>query len=357
MIDKLIEMGRSLEKGWSCENFPGVATKVLSEFIETVPLEALEIEIDQWILKTSGLPKQVNVYNVFGEPSLTLFNNGKFAVDLYFWRKNDTVIHSHAFRGAFKVLYGKSLHEEFNIQPLVSSEKDILCSEVLNTKKEILNVGDVRTIEPGKALVHRILHLDNPTVTLCLRTVEDTGLSQWHHLSTGVSYKQSNLEKETIKRILYFQYKYRTSSIAAVRYLGELLDSLDTSSQLSLYESVFKDEIGLEEDVAGVLIDVLSARFIDSDWFSLYEEHYVNLGSHLLEYQASRGSLKVLAHAINCGYSHEESRRLLKELAEEGDLKDLCAELLTEDAVFIEDCYEEQVARVQTFLEVVRLVH
>ena len=350
MIDQLVGLAESLELNWSREHFPKMAFDLLSQFKFSLSLEEFEKSIAQWLLQSEKIPDQVNLYNSFGEPPITLFNNEKFAIDLYFWRKNDTLIHSHAFRGAFRVLFGKSLHEEFSIKITDKVEKDLVCSQVSTRKIEVLNTGEVRTILPGMSLVHRILHLDDPTITLCLRTVDDLELSQWHHLSTGISYEQRNMTQATIKRILYFQYMYYANAASAKIYLEQMLDQMDVSSQLSLYESLFQNEFGLEHDVSCLVIDTIHSRFVESKWFSLYEDHYREVDKHLLEYQASKGSLKILAHAINCKYSVKNTEQILKAFTSES-LSSLCQDLLNEKGIFLEEHKALQNENIKKYLK------
>ncbi|MGH1468188.1 MAG: hypothetical protein ACRBBP_04810 [Bdellovibrionales bacterium] len=347
MIKDLQKLAKSLEKNWSLEEFPRQATELLKSYSPKESLKAFEAEVEEWLLDSEKLPEQVNLYNVFGEPALTIFNNGKFAVDVYFWRKNDTLIHSHGFRGAFKVLFGKSLHEEFTVKEFNKEEVDIYSSSVERKNIEILESEEVKTILPGNELVHRVLHLDNPTVSLCVRTVNDTDLSQWHHLSTGISYRQRNTENVTVKHMLYLQYRFEESPQAGSVYLSKILDGMSVSEQLNLYEAVFKDEFGLSEEVSLFTVEAMRERFLKFKWFSSYESHYETVSEHLAEYQASRGDLKLLAHGINCGYSIKEVTDLIGEGAA---VEALCQELLLEEGLFIDEIRENQEALISRFL-------
>ena len=99
MIESLINFAKQLEQDWSIKDHPQKAKDFLSDLKVTQSLKDFELEVNKLLLNIK-VPEQLNLYNNFGEPSLTIFNNGKFAVDIYFWRKNDTLIHSHGFRGS-----------------------------------------------------------------------------------------------------------------------------------------------------------------------------------------------------------------------------------------------------------------
>ena len=59
------------------------------------------------------LPTQQRVDEGFRQPSITVYRNRRFTVDLLFWHTATTGIHQHQFAGAFGVLYGSSLHTTF----------------------------------------------------------------------------------------------------------------------------------------------------------------------------------------------------------------------------------------------------
>lgn len=347
-LGELITLSQKIESQYDLVKFPKIAFDVLENLKFEMSFENFEQAVAQWLLDLPELPKQVNLYNLFGEPSISIFNNGKFSVDLYFWRTNDTLIHSHGFRGAFKVLYGRSLNEEFKVETTddlgrlnQTVKSEVVSSKVLLSKSEVLRTGESRTILPGMELVHRVLHLDNPTVTLCIRTVDDKELSQWHHLSSGISYLQRNIDELTIKRILYFQFLFESDQNKAKNYLDHMLGLTSVATQLALYEGLFQDEFGLDPETTYFMIEHMRLRFEDLKWFSQYEDHYKKMTQALFEVQASEGSLKLLAHGINSGYSIEDLKLLLKSVTNE-DISTLCQKLLDEELIFNEEHYELQ---------------
>ncbi len=355
VLGELLNLSQLVESEYNLEKFPQIAFQALSKFKFEMNFESFEQEVAQWLLDLPELPKQVNLYNLFGEPSISIFNNGKFSVDLYFWRTNDTLIHSHGFRGAFKVLYGQSLHEEFKVETTdnlgrmnQTVQSEVVSSKVVLSKSEVLKTSETRVILPGMELVHRVLHLDNPTVTLCIRTVDDKELSQWHHLSSGISYLQRNIDELTIKRILYFQFLFESDQIKAKNYFDHMLGLTSVATQLALYEGLFQDEYGLDPETTYFMIEHMRIRFEDLKWFGQYEEHYKKMTQALFEVQASEGSLKLLAHGINSGYSIEDLKLLLQSLTNE-DLSSLCQKLLDEEPIFNEEHYELQQETILNF--------
>jgi len=292
------------------------------------------------------LPSQLNLYNNFGEPSLTIFNNKKFAIDLYFWRKNDTIIHSHGFRGAFKVLFGQSFHEQFKVQLLNSYANDIQETKLLSEHIKIMNPGDVNIISPQ--LTHRVVHIDNPTVTLCIRTVEDTALDQWHHLPTGLSFKKKNLSEKTIKQVLYFQYLLESNLDIASDFLNKLLGNLETSDKISLYESLCYSEIGLNEDSFNFIENKYKEIFEKEEWFSIYKNYFSELSSKLQEINADSKEFKLLAHLINCDYEKEQVREILNSVSN-NNLDDLLVGLSKQNGIFTCGHEESQLQKINSY--------
>lgn len=349
MIQELIQLGKNIEKDFNLEKLPYTALEALENYTPTLPFSDFEEETAKWLLEQTHIPEQLNVYNSFGEPSLTVFNNGKFAVDIYFWRKNDTLIHSHAFRGAFKVLYGCSLHEEFAVEKKKHIQDDFFESTLETKTLEIFKEGSAQLILPGEELVHRVVHLENPTVTLCLRSVNDTSLQQWHHLPTGLSFLKHNLDPHTIKKLLYFQFLSQSNFSKAQNFLKQTLSTETLSEKLNIYESIYFDEVGLDENSSHLAIEMIHQQFENSPWFEHYTKHYENVNSQLRIHHAQTPALRLLAHAINCNYSLETTQKLLGTVTD-SSISDLAKQLLLEKAVFSEEFLGEKRVRVEKWV-------
>lgn len=345
----LIETCKKLEEGWQRESFPDVARATLEALSIEPSLKDFELEVAEWLNKNELIP-QLNLYNNFGEPSLTLFNNGKFALDIYFWRKNDTLIHSHGFRGAFKILYGLSLHEDFNVETTETFSEDILKTHLSQKEIKIMKEGDVQQINPDMELIHRVVHLDDPTVSLCLRTVEDLELNQWHHLTIGLSFQKKHITEKTIKRNLYFQYLLGSDPVKAKNFYDELLNELSTASQISLYEGLCFDQMGLDGATTEMAAEFLYERFQKTKWFKLYEEHFEVIARNLQESLAGSPALKLLAHAVNNDFSKEQTADLLSDCSDQ-KISNLFEELKKNTIVFTEGFEGDQLGRIDAFLD------
>src|SRR6185295_4583768 len=97
----------------------------------------------------------------------------RFFIELLFWHTGATGIHQHAFSGAFRVLAGSSLHTIYDFTPSLVLDRSLELGDLAVRTIEVLGTGAVRAIHAGRALIHSAFHLDNPSVTLIVRTHAD----------------------------------------------------------------------------------------------------------------------------------------------------------------------------------------
>ncbi|RYZ85906.1 MAG: hypothetical protein EOP06_15505, partial [Proteobacteria bacterium] len=159
------ELADQVQAEWATANFdlevfPSIALKALETFKYDSSASEFNSHVTGWLLGQQVLPTQINVHNTFGQPPITLFNNGKFVVDVYIWQNFDTSLHSHGFRGAFRVLFGKSLHEEFAFKPVEKFAPDVFRTSMVSPTRSLLFAGDSLPILAGDRLTHRVIHLE-----------------------------------------------------------------------------------------------------------------------------------------------------------------------------------------------------
>jgi hypothetical protein len=125
----------------------------------------------QEILELQTYPEQVNPHSKFGDPPITLYvsEDKSFYLDLYIWVESQTSIHQHNFEGAFTVLQGQSLETEYSFTPKRAMDPSAWGPL---TQKDLIHLkpGDVRQIFWRDGLIHRVLHISKPTISLVLRT-------------------------------------------------------------------------------------------------------------------------------------------------------------------------------------------
>jgi hypothetical protein len=123
------------------------------------------------ILESPKYPEQSHPNSKFGDPPITLYisPDRSFFLDLYIWVESNTSTHQHTFEGAFTVLQGTSvetIYEFIKSRPIGPSSWGKLVKKDLH----LLKSGDLRRIWSKDKMIHRVLHVSKPTISLVLRT-------------------------------------------------------------------------------------------------------------------------------------------------------------------------------------------
>lgn len=173
MMELFKTLGDEIEVAWRGSDYdearlPDIAKARLIE--HDLPSKVSPWEVIAWALEQHELPQQQDPTASFGEPPITVYSSGRFYIDVYFWFTSTTATHQHGFSGAFQVLAGSSIHSwyEFELEDPVNASMQFgrmslkLC--------ELLKVGDVQPILAGRQYIHSLFHLEEPSVTIVVRT-------------------------------------------------------------------------------------------------------------------------------------------------------------------------------------------
>ncbi len=318
--------------------FPDQATRLLTEFEYDWNQERLDHELTRWFLKSGQLPEQVSLHNTFGQPPITLFNDGNFVVDLYLWVAADTSVHSHGFRGAFRVLHGNSLQETYTVKVSRRIAPGVMECDPGVPEMAILEPGDVRTILPAEKLTHRVIHLESPTVTLCVKTINEPGLHQWEYYPDGLALQRHDLDADLIKGVYFFEYLLRQNAPRAVRYLQDIVGGLSVVMRMTLYEALCGGALDLPEDAVDHCLAQIRRHHGKADWFKRHESPEP---LHLKELQFAGCASSVdrlVAHFINGGHYLETIAPHLSRLAgrtlTRSDIENVALSLLETEFIF-----------------------
>ena len=165
--------GQELELKWRDANydeavFPALASDALRQ--SDLPSKVTAWEVLAWALGETELPLQRDLGAKFGDPPVTVFSGPRFHIDLYFWFEGTTAIHQHSFCGAFQVLLGSSIHSWYEFERRRSINMFTEIGDMNLKVCELLEVGAVQAINPGRAYIHSLFHLDHPSATIVIRT-------------------------------------------------------------------------------------------------------------------------------------------------------------------------------------------
>ena len=170
-----------VDKVWHRQNydldiFPQLASEALQNLssLEIPKLNSMISEIASLELPDQSFPDAV-----FSDLPITLARTSKVHMDMYFWFKSDTSIHNHHFAGAFKVVKGSSYQICYKFDSPISVDPSLYEGKIEKVSDNLLTEGSVELIIPEDCFIHQVIHLEKPTITLCLRTNSLPNLNLW----------------------------------------------------------------------------------------------------------------------------------------------------------------------------------
>jgi hypothetical protein len=348
---------RDLTKaGTSLTTFPRIATRILEDFEYDWSKDQLDSALSDWFLKSGELPEQVSLHNTFGQPPISLFNNGNVVIDLYLWVGCDTAIHSHGFRGAFRVLHGKSLHEAFKVKVSRRIAPGVMTFEPGIPERAILEAGDVRTILPGEKLTHRVIHLENPTVTLCVKTINEPDLYQWEYHANGLALQRRHPSPDSIKKIYYYQYLTGQNPALAAPFLHSVIGDLSVIARMNLLEEISGGGLDLSEDTVDDFRAQIRAFHGREPWFQQYESAAPLYLKDLYFEGCESPVERLAAHLINGGCDRETMAPLLSQVIDRAftanDARDVAIALMDFEPIFGCDLSEDDRATIRGLIAI-----
>lgn len=123
--------------------------------------------------------------NNYGSPTITLYRDERFRVELIFWGAGPEVyVHDHVEPGAFGVVLGPRIHSAYTFEPSPPAIGDVDIGQLRSRRIDVLHPGSVVEIPPGDGLIHSLFYPDTANVTLSVRKTaenwQDAGLSRFY---------------------------------------------------------------------------------------------------------------------------------------------------------------------------------
>lgn len=201
LFDKL---GDEIEIQWRDANYdelqlPAIAKAKLTE--HDLPSKVSPWDVLEWAMTMPELPRQADPHASFGDPPITVFAGARFNIDVYFWFTGTTAVHQHGFSGAFQVLTGSSIHSWYEFFPDDYVNVFMEFGRMELKVCELLQVGAVQEINAGRGYIHSLFHLDDPSVTIVVRTHKSPMFQpqySYHkpHLALDPFYSQDSMTKK-----------------------------------------------------------------------------------------------------------------------------------------------------------------
>ncbi|MDE0882849.1 MAG: hypothetical protein OSB21_09655, partial [Myxococcota bacterium] len=183
MIETFDAMAGRIDQLWrknedAAQALSQVAKQVLTEFSAQLD------KLDPGSLAEAALRMdrpQFKVESPFGDPPVTWFMGDGYVIESYYWMRNTTSVHDHSFSGAWCTLLGSSVHRQFRFTMHQELTSSLSVGHLEQLSQERLLPGDVRMIVPGNDFIHDLFHLEQPTLTLIIRSCsssKDSGLAR-----------------------------------------------------------------------------------------------------------------------------------------------------------------------------------
>ncbi len=233
------DWGCKFEKKWSelksQKSFREVAVQGLGTRSWSEGFELKDVVRECFRAKALG--QQLNPDSSFGNPPITLFysSDHNFVLDLYIWNDSQTAIHGHSFEGAFQVLQGKSVEMTYEFH---SDSEGTPWGKIIPRNIHFLNVGEVREIDLHEKLIHRVVHLSSPTVSLVLRTINNEPKKPLSNYSFGTLESPTILPPEDIIRIRLVDWMVRNG------VTPDRVEVLSLTSYFQFWETIFSSDEG-----------------------------------------------------------------------------------------------------------------
>jgi hypothetical protein len=235
-------LGAEVENRWRDKNydeavFPQIAGEVLRK--ANMPEKVSAWEVVEWTLNQTFLPEQRDLSGNFGDPPITVYNSPRFHIDVYFWLEGTTAIHQHGFCGAFQVLMGSSIHSwyDFDLQEKINTFTEV---GNINLKTvDLLTVGDVQEIAAGRAYIHGLFHLDQPSATICVRTHSSPlHLPQFSYHKPFLAIDPFFHEPNTTKKMQCLSALMRVKHPETDHFITEMLEKADFQTTYQILSTV-----------------------------------------------------------------------------------------------------------------------
>lgn len=169
----------------------------------------------------------------FSELNLKVFDNGKFFVEILHWFDRDTAIHDHNFSGVLAQLHGKSLNLSYSFREMEQDGDDLVFGELSLATVEILKPGVLRRIPLGRSDAHAVYHLDEPTISLIVRT---HGLPEYspqlNYFIPNLRANYDRVDNSLQKKIRSILLAHRVDPEMCKRWFSELLASQSLGANL-----------------------------------------------------------------------------------------------------------------------------
>lgn len=197
-------LGSLVAQRWQARNynesvFPEIAAKALCDM---PPSQLVSCgDVIAWSFSHEPMPEQVDMDAHFGQPPVTVYQGCEFRIEVLFWTEGTPEIHQHAFSGAFHVMEGSSLHSIWDFEKRYVVNNRLFLGRMALGRAELLTKGDTRRICGGRELIHATFHLERPSISIVVRTIQEKDkLPQYSYLFPSIAYDAERIPAPILRR-------------------------------------------------------------------------------------------------------------------------------------------------------------
>lgn len=194
--DEILRRFRAIDYDESA--LPDIVPPVLEEarLHEEIGLENLaDAVLDAPRLPPGGVSKN------FSDAGICVYHDAHFVMEVLTWLDAATMAHAHEFCGAFQVLVGGSLHTRFKFDVERRVSEKLLFGRLDCVQVEHLTRGAISPIHAGSRFIHRLFHLERPSITLVVRAFVQGAVPQYAYLEPGIAYDPFGRPRELDQRL------------------------------------------------------------------------------------------------------------------------------------------------------------
>jgi hypothetical protein len=256
------DLGARIRRGWSRYRYArAIFCDVASEALEACRPHAVLDPTDGLtsLIACGALPEQKEGLALPGrveKAALTLYADADMFIDLNVWFAVPMTIHDHEYYAAWAPLLGESLEVRYKWKGKHIVGPDMALGSITPTAHRHLRPGDVGTLSPKDDCIHRVWHLDPPSLTLFASTRPADGLRgrTWHDAGIVFPYPlDPTVGLDLAKRLNALQALAWVNPSALPAALSALLPSVDSLGVLHLFSALGQYGVGRDVEEAAVM--------------------------------------------------------------------------------------------------------
>lgn len=233
-------LGASLERSWALadrdeERFADIAAEALDGASATFDLEAF---FDRVLDPTRGGRQHLAPLGAFGQPGFTAFHGEGFVVEVYVWTDALSAIHNHPFCGAFTVLHGHSVHAVYRTSRGSRAGARGKLLDVHLQELSRVEAGEVHKFSLRRyPLVHALVHVPIPTVSMVVRTERTEGYERY--LPPSIALPMAPLPEPAARRVALLETLWSVGHPTALPRVRDALRRSDFETAVHLLSSTW----------------------------------------------------------------------------------------------------------------------